>query len=312
MPRRVIVAALLLVVLLAPSRGRAENMLVVENGQTLGKIARRSGCSIEELQRANALRGSLIYAGQKLVVPQCATAKPSKDRASRGKKTGNAEIAERAVNPEDYDLSPVGKVNGRRGQSIGKPWDGQLKNAVKLPDGKGYFIRHRERVYGTTHVITQVQRAIRAVRNRFPRVHAVAIGDVSNLHGGEIPGHHSHQSGRDVDVGLYFKKRPEGYPEEFVDHESAPLDLAATWALVYAFARTAGVSNGVQAIFLDYQLQKRLYVWARDHGVPENLLDEVFEYPEPGGTGIVRHEPNHGDHLHVRFKCADGDGGCER
>jgi murein endopeptidase len=296
MPRRVLLTALVILCVRA-TPARAEDMLVVENGQTLGKIAKKFGCSVEQLQRANDLSGSMIYTGQTLVVPKC-------------KRKPAAITTERAVNPEDYDLAPTGDVRGRDGQSIGKPWDGELDKGVQLPKHKGYVIRRPARSWGASHVITQVQRAVRAVRKRFPRVHALAIGDLSAKHGGAISDHHSHQSGRDVDIGLYFKKRPKGYPEDFIEHDAAQLDLAATWALVYAFARTAEQANGVQVIFLDRGLQKRLYVWAKDHGVPEDLLDRVFQYPDD--AGIVRHEPNHGDHLHVRFKCADVDDSCER
>ena len=304
-------AHLLVVVALAvgglSSTAHAENMHVVENGQTLYEIAKRSGCSVKELQDANDLRGSMIFAGQTLVVPDCTSGKAGKSKSKRKAK----EITERAVNPRDYDLVPAGKVSSKKGQSIGQPWNGSLENAVKLPPGKGYFIRHPSRVWGTSHAVAQIQRAIKAVRKRFPRVHQLAIGDISAKDGGQISDHHSHQTGRDVDIGFYFKKRPEGYPEEFVSFDDADLDLAATWALVYAFARTADQDNGVQVIFLGYRVQKKLYTWAKDHGVPESLLDKVFQYPEEGGTGIVRHEPNHENHIHVRFKCPTRDPHCE-
>ena len=41
-----------------------------------------------------------------------------------------------------------------------------------------------------------------AVRARFPTVHTLAIGDLSVKQGGAITQHRSHQSGRDVDIGL--------------------------------------------------------------------------------------------------------------
>jgi murein endopeptidase len=156
-----------------------------------------------------------------------------------------------------------------------------------------------------------VQRAIKAVRKRFPRVHTLAIGDFSAKKGGSISEHRSHQSGRDVDLGFYFKKKPKGYPDSFVGHDEATLDLAATWALLHAFARTADSANGVQAIFVDFEVQEKLYEWAKDHGVPVDHLDRVFQYPDEGGSGLVRHHPNHHDHFHIRFKCPEKDSGCE-
>jgi murein endopeptidase len=287
-----------LIVVLAPASAAAEH-LVVESGETLWGIARRHGCTVEAIQRANDLRGSTIYAGQKLVVPRC-----------EGKTTGRAARVERRVDPAAYDLSPGKAVPATRGQSIGRPWSGSLANAVVLPRGKGYLIRRPARAWGTSHAVAHTQRAIAAVRKRFPRVHTLAIGDLSARKGGAISEHRSHQSGRDVDLGFYFKKPPKGYPENFVAHDAGTLDLAATWALLHAFARTAADDHGVQAIFLDYEVQKRLYEWAKDHGVPRHYLDGIFEYPQRGSGRLVRHVDNHHDHFHIRFKCPPRDAGC--
>lgn len=306
--------------LLLAAPARADTQVVVERGMTLYKIAKRHGCTVEALQRANDLDGTTIFPGQELSVPAC---KAERDgdrdrdrepaRGGGGKaRRGKDKRAARMPDPADYDLVPAGRaVKARKGQSIGTPWDGRLQNPDKLPKGRGWFIRRPERVYGASHVITHVQRAIKAVRKRFPRVHALAIGDISDKDGGEISLHRSHESGRDIDVGLYFKKRPEGYPENFVGYQNGKLDFAATWALVHAFARTSGAPNGVQAIYLDFDLQGLLYKWAEDRGVPKPHLDKLFEYPDAGGSGIVRHEPGHDDHLHVRFKCPDKDTRCE-
>lgn len=258
----------------------AENMVVVESGQTLSKIAKRHGCTVEAIQRANDLSGSMIYAGQTLVVPAHCDA-------------------------ESIAATP------RRGQSIGKPWAGKLKQPARLVDGRGYHVRRPARAYGATHVVRTVERAIRAVRKRFPRVHTLAIGDLSAKKGGAISEHRSHQSGRDIDLGFYFKKKPKGYPASFVGHDEATLDLAATWALLYAFARTADSPGGVQAIFVDYDVQEKLYEWALDHNVPKDYLDKIFQYPNPGGSGLVRHVDNHHDHFHIRFQCPANDAGCD-
>ena len=42
------------------------------------------------------------------------------------------------------------------------------------------------------------------------------------------------------------------------------------------------------------------------------FLDEIFQYPRGKGAagGLVRHEPNHADHFHVRFRCAKADADC--
>jgi hypothetical protein len=66
-------------------------------------------------------------------------------------------------------------------------------------------------------------------------------------------------------------------------------------------------------VFLDFEVQGILYAWAKDHGVSERRLERIFQYPHGRGAseGIVRHEPNHDNHMHVRFQCPSDDRGCQ-
>ena len=65
-------------------------------------------------------------------------------------------------------------------------------------------------------------------------------------------------------------------------------------------------------MFLDFDLQGVIYDWALENGVSEKRLNRIFQYPHGRGAsaGLIRHEPNHGDHLHVRFRCAGADVTC--
>jgi hypothetical protein len=150
-----------------------------------------------------------------------------------------------------------------------------------------------------------LKQAIALVRALYPDVHTLAIGDISAEHGGKLANHLSHRTGPDVDVGFFFHTMPEGYPYKFVA-ANADLDLEATWALLTAFARTQPLDDGVQMIFLDYDIQARLHAWARKRGTPDEQLAQILQYPrgEESFSGLVRHWPNHTDHMHVRFKAA--------
>ncbi|MEZ4365956.1 MAG: penicillin-insensitive murein endopeptidase [Kofleriaceae bacterium] len=199
------------------------------------------------------------------------------------------------------------------GQSVGAPWRGRLRSASRLVAGAGYPIRRPHRTYGTASTIKQLRRARGAFHAKFPKAHTVAIGDLSAKDGGKISDHRSHQSGRDVDVGLVFKRKPAGYPASFVDGDAENLDLAATWGLLKAFVRTADEARGVSNVFLDFEVQGLLYTWAKKKGVDAAYLRRIFQYPHGRGAavGLVRHEPGHADHLHVRFKCAPEDKSCD-
>ncbi len=198
------------------------------------------------------------------------------------------------------------------GQSVGAPWAGRLQHATELPPGEGYFIRRPQRAYGTQTTIELTERAISETLDAFPDEHVLAIGDISAPSGGTITQHRSHQSGRDIDVGLFYREKPAGYPASFVHADQDNLDCAATFKLLESFLATADDDGGVQMVFLDFDVQGILYDWALDHGISERRLERIFQYPHGRGSseGIVRHEPNHDNHMHVRFKCPAEDTGC--
>jgi hypothetical protein len=199
-----------------------------------------------------------------------------------------------------------------RGQSIGVPWEGRLQHASQLPPGEGYHIRRPARSFGTEITVELIERAIGETLEAFPDQHVLAIGDISAEPGGKITEHHSHQSGRDADIGLFYKEQPAGYPAAFIHADEDNLDCAATFKLLERFLASANEDGGAQVIFLDFDVQGILYDWAREHGVSERRLERIFQYAHGRGSpeGMVRHEPNHDNHMHVRFKCPSEDSAC--
>ena len=199
------------------------------------------------------------------------------------------------------------------GQSVGEPWAGRLQHATQLPPGDGYFLRRPARAFGTETTVALIERAIGETLDEFPDEHVLAIGDLSAETGGSITQHRSHQSGRDVDVGLFYLEQPAGYPNNFVHANEDNLDCAATFKLLDRFLATADDDGGVQVIFLDFDVQGLLYHWAKDHDISEHRLDRIFQYPHGRGSseGVVRHEPNHDNHMHVRFRCQGDDDACQ-
>jgi LysM repeat protein len=286
----------------------------VAAGDTLGKIARAHGITVAELQSLNGLRSTTIMIGQQLLLARAA-AEDAREALAEVADDVAAEPELRALPapPEPSDELPTppesdpseddddGVVVGR--SSVGASTRGKLVGAVQLPHDKTYYLRHPKRAWGAPHVVGSTREAIASVKHKYPRVHRLAIGDISAQRGGRLSGHRSHQTGRDVDLGLYFVRPPPSYPKRFVTADAGKLDLAATWALVDAFYRQSKRPGGPVAIFLDFELQGRLYQWARKHGVSRRVLLEVFQYPHGRWTrkGLVRHEPAHDDHLHVRF-----------
>jgi len=251
----------------------------VVSGDSLYRLARRYDTSVIDIQVRNGLTGNTIFAGQTL------------------------------------EIAPgVGKdARAVLGQSLGSPSRGKLLRASRLGRDRAWYRRRLDRTYGAAHVINHVRRAITAARRKHRKTHSLAIGDISARRGGRISGHKSHQSGRDVDLGFYYSRKPRAYPEEFVVATPRNLDFDATWSLLLSLAATADADGGVERIFLGYDVQKLLYDWARRRGYPQRKLNRLFQYPHGRYTphGLVRHEPGHNDHFHVRYKCLARDKKCK-
>lgn len=206
----------------------------------------------------------------------------------------------------------TGKKKPPKGQSIGAPWSGTLRAASRFRELAGTHIRRPPRTYATRTTIEYTRRAIEETLEQFPESHVFAIGDFSQKGGGWISEHHSHQSGRDVDLGLFYKDVPDGYPDNFVTADEDTLDARRMWTLIAKLASTRNDDGGVLMMFLDFEVQGVIYHWAQEHGVGDDKLERIFQFPHGRGAsaGLVRHEPNHGNHLHVRFRCADEDVAC--
>jgi hypothetical protein len=266
---------------------------VVQPGETLEHVAQMYGCSVDEIERANGVTTSLVPAGSIVVVPTCSV-------QTRARRVTTHELSD-----EERARRALAVIDGAQlvRDSAPPPSDSLIHDGEALPQGDGYRIRRPSRAFGAAHVVEHLQHAIAEVRALYPDVHTLAIGDLSAKEGGKLGNHLSHQTGLDVDVGFYFTQVPAGYPAAFAPATS-DLDLEATWALLAAFARTSQLATGASMIFLDYEIQGRLYRWAKARGTPADELAELFQYPrgKDALAGLVRHWPHHGDHMHVRFK----------
>ncbi len=330
----------------------AKNSHVVSEGDTLWGISKSYGCKVKAIRQVNSLGAGHLNIGQELQIPSCAerrivvapvqegTAKPPvthvvvagdtlskiavrykttvEELQGRNQLTDTTIFIGRSLLVLPHDRSASGqsitilKSKAVVGQSVGLPYKGRLKKAIKLRQRKGYYIRRPHRSFGATHTVGYLSSSLAQLRKRFPRAHDLAIGDLSARRGGKITKHASHQSGLDVDIGFYFKRKPQGYPESFVVANRKNIDFEASWALITEFTSLANKPDGVDRIFLTYSSQKMFYKLARKHGVPKHKLKKIFQYPagRRAKSGIIRHEPGHDEHMHVRFKCPPKDKRC--
>jgi penicillin-insensitive murein endopeptidase len=192
-------------------------------------------------------------------------------------------------------------------QSHGHPNAGKLVGARRwadTPQARRASNHAAAAAFGMPGLIELTQRAARAVARRHPRS-VLLVGDLSLERGGPIAGHHSHQSGRDIDVAFYATDaggRPTTAAAFLpVDARGrapggARFDDARNWSFLQALL-TDGRAE-VRSVFVAAWLRDRLLRQAERAGAPKELVARaaaVMSQPPDA-------EPHH-DHFHVRIAC---------
>ncbi|HET8969241.1 MAG TPA: penicillin-insensitive murein endopeptidase [Gaiellaceae bacterium] len=162
--------------------------------------------------------------------------------------------------------------------SHGLPYAGRLSGGTQLPlEGPTWVTwnpvadrvpNEPDRLYGNERMIRALLAVMTAYRAGDPDAPRIVVGDISFRGGGPMELHRSHQNGLDVDI--YYPRR---------DGRSRPptrgdqIDRSRAQDLVDRF-----LDAGVEKIFVGYSTE----------------LD--------GPNAVVIPYPNHGDHMHVRFR----------
>ncbi len=210
--------------------------------------------------------------------------------------------------------------------SVGVPHHGVQTGAVQLPvRGPGYMrLRPRSLKYwGQPRLVAAIQRAAARVAKEMPGGKRALIGDLSARHGGKIPGHHSHRTGRDVDI-LWYVTTTSGAPTYnpgFIHVESdglaklhgahagpdfLQLDVPRQWLLIKDLLENPDAN--VQWIFASRNVEALLTDYARALGEsPALIWHAETVLLQPGDSSP------HDDHIHVRLACLPDESvrGCE-
>ena len=190
-------------------------------------------------------------------------------------------------------------------ESRGDPQAGRVIHGEPVPDSDNYIVLFPHRAFGTYYAVSETVRILDGYYEAFPDADPLIVGDFSFRTGRSIHPHSSHQSGRDVDITLPRHEPPPNY-NRFHHIRRDNLDAERTlWLL------TTLIEGGyVEHIFLDWHHQRTLWNLAKEQGAPDEWLDEVFQYPRRRRTGMIRHEPGHKTHFHIRFSCQETDRYC--
>jgi LysM repeat protein len=310
---------------LEPSEGSDEQggeVYRVARGDTLRQIAKSYNVTLDQMLDWNpGLNPDRIVEGQKLRVGEASHRMTYRIQAgdtlssiAARKKVSVRQLVRwnPGIRPDriqtDKKLVIYSKLPPSFSESIGAPNRGRLLNGVRLPRHSAYIIRDRDRAWGTDETVSNLVAAFdRLIRfdRKAPRVE---VHDISLQYGGNMFGHESHETGRDADIAYYQRDCPEGICS-FKPVSATDLDVKRQWPLLKYWLRR----RHVEAIFIDYRLQKVLYQYAKKKGATKEQLQMWFQYPR-GRTfplGVIRHYPKHNDHIHIRFACHKTDHQCK-
>jgi murein endopeptidase len=266
-----------------PGRQRDKLSYVIREGDTWSKIARRYEVDQDSLEKVWNRDVRILNPGDRLLI---------------WVEPGVVPKEEPEITVADL-MVPV----PQGAQSWGWPNGGRLLNGVLIPENPAlYTVRNALHAYGSSHAIETLQRALADFRLKTKFEGEILLWDMSTKRGGRFGPHHSHRSGRDVDIAIPVK---QGYRPDTPGADDA-IDWKATWGLIKSFIAT----GEVKYIFLARQRQVELYKTAVASGATAEQLEEWIQYPRTTKYGIVRHSSGHNNHLHVRFSCGPAEIDC--
>lgn len=210
----------------------------------------------------------------------------------------------------------VGRLRGKGSLSIGTTKDGFIVGCRALPTvGDHHRILDvqaaRGTACGTDELVAALLKAGRyAARKGEGGV--LTVGNIGSVGGGDIPWSISHNSGRDVDIGLYLLG-PDGkqvIPDDFVavdrkgkgEWRGLPVrfDRARTWMMVKSLLTNRRIE--IQWLFVADHVRDGLLAHAEKRKEPAGLLKKAAQaMAQPGWKNP------HDDHIHLRVYCSRDD-----
>ena len=221
--------------------------------------------------------------------------------AAWAKQRSNADL------PTEYRKSPFTLMS----LSVGSPAAGWQLRAKKLRPAPELLLKpgSRQYTYGHPALVLMLRRSARQMA-RDASGSPLLVGDLSSKYGGPLPKHHSHQSGRDADVG-FFVTNDKGEPrrtDRFIPMDAAGnardgsgyrFDDYRNWLLVQLWMKDTRAK--IMYVFVASHLRQRLLRFASERPA---FRDYVVR-----ATQFLRQPSNsspHDDHFHVRIACPEG------
>ena len=193
----------------------------------------------------------------------------------------------------DEDLQRLWKEDlGKLGTiSVGFADQGRLINAARMAQDPAWVCQRPELAYGAQETVNALETAFRAVHKQFPDSAPARLSHIGLADGGYLKPHRSHQSGRDADIGFFYKG-DASVPR--YGRRDKLMDPARNWALIKSLVTL----TDVQVILVDRSIQKVLKSYALANGEDKQWVESLFS---GGRRALIQHARRHKDHFHVRF-----------
>lgn len=188
---------------------------------------------------------------------------------------------------------------------------GSIKNVDSVLDHQHSIqklFRSRGMHYTSVHMRDLLEDLNLYLKNLYPDVEVLQVGDLSAKNGGKIPRHSSHQNGLDADVVYLRHNRkvqdinaPE-WIEDFIrgNQVSSNFETERNWRSFMYLVENYPIGR----IFVDQVVKRHLCQYAKDQGLMNHpLARETLRR--------LRGANLHRTHYHIRLKCPPGQERCE-
>ncbi len=181
-------------------------------------------------------------------------------------------------------------------------------SGIEMIQGFGYAFIHagRQTNWGTKPLVDGLRKIAAYMKGAGKAETNLAVGDISSANGGQLGGHASHQTGRDVDIGFYMTDARTGKPVETLNFvrftggrdgltgssegRAVRFDAERNWMLVQAILANPDPAFKPTHIFIAKHLESA--VLAAAAGSPER----------DRAASLMAFWPGHDNHLHLRVQ----------
>lgn len=197
---------------------------------------------------------------------------------------------------------------GRWVSGVARSVRNRFYSGIEMIQGFGYKFIHagRSTNWGTKPLVDGLRRIAAYMRGTGKAETDLAVGDISSAAGGQLGGHASHQTGRDVDIGFYMTETGTGKTVDAMNFvrfnggrdgltgsyggRAVRFDAERNWLLIQAILANPDPAFKPTHIFIAKHLEGAVLAAAG------NSPDRAR------AAALMSYWPGHDNHLHLRVQ----------